>query len=59
MCIRSFQVLDVTTNSGWLWIVGAVFISELYYMFDGVPTGWGLQELCMGVALTPLALGSG
>ena len=59
VCIRSSQVLDVTTNSGWLWIVGAVFISELYYMFDGVTTGWGLQELCMGVASTPLALGSG
>lgn len=48
VCVSSFQVLDVTTNSGQLSISGAVFVPELSCMSDGVTTGWSLLKLRLG-----------
>lgn len=54
---QQFQLLEVTTHSGQLWTLGAVFISKCC-VFDGVTTKWCLQRLCLEVATTPLASGS-
>lgn len=54
---QQFQLLEVTTHSGQLRILGASFVSK-FRVFDGVTTQWCLQKLCLEVALTPLVSGN-
>lgn len=48
---QQFLVLDVTTYFGQICILGTVFIAKFDSVFDGVTTEWGLQNLCMELAL--------
>ncbi|KAM4038416.1 cathepsin E-like [Anomaloglossus baeobatrachus] len=45
-CLTGFQPMDLTTKSGQLWILGDIFMSKFYSVFDREKDRVGLAKSC-------------